>query len=571
LSSSAAVAEDGIRPARAPLLRTALHGYSPLPMSALPPRITPLTIVLVALALAAPAAAQAYDERPMRLPATGPGAVAASSAQPSTWLVAAQPGVRDARVAAGAAGRFGATRLSVGAVYRVATARARAFAAALRGAGALRYAEPDVKLALQSAFDADPGGYARGYVVEPGLAPPAPGNVAVAVVDELVDISHPDLAGHSRQLNPGPILGSHGTEVASTAAGAFNGVGVLGVFPGAPVLSVGLSPDPSCSEASNGIVAAANAGAKVINLSFGTPTDCATLFGAVQIAFAKGSLVVASTGNEFAEGNPVIFPAAYPHVLSVASLNPDLRSSGFSSANAAVDLAAPGVNVPVATPAAFDDDGVVDGVTRASGTSFSSPIVAGAAAWLATVRGDLSNGQLADVLRRSARDVDAPGYDTNTGFGLVSMGAALALPAPPRDVLEPNDGITFVNGSVFNKPDPYIWRGSGRRTLGGSADKVEDPFDVYRIRLAPRSRARVRLRPTAGNPDLYVFRSSARSIDEDENIVARSRKGTLKLDAVTLRNTSRSARRFYVAIGVSTATSALSASYSLQLQRLKFR
>ena len=84
----------------------------------------------------------------------------------------------------------------------------------------------------------------------------------------------------------------------------------------------------------------------------------------MQIAFAKGSLVVAASGNEFAQGNPVIFPAAYPHVLSVASLDPTLKSSGFSSANAAVDVAAPGVDVPVATPAAFDtEDGVVDGVT----------------------------------------------------------------------------------------------------------------------------------------------------------------------------------------------------------------
>ncbi len=533
-------------------------------------RVVLLALLLYCVALAAPAA-EAYDERPMRLPAPGSGVVAASSAQPSTWLVAAQPGVRAGPVAA-AARRFGASRLRSGAVYRVATGRARAFAAALRDAAALRYAEPDVKLARQSARDTDPGGYARGYVVAPGLAPPAPANVAIAVVDELADISHPDLAGHSRQLNPGPILGSHGTEVASAAAGAFNGFGVLGVFPGAPVLSVGLSLDPSCGEAANAIVAAANAGAKVLNLSFGTPVDCATLFGAVQIAFAKGSLVVAATGNEFAQGNPVIFPAAYPHVLSVASLNPDLKSSAFSSANAAVDLAAPGVNVPVATPGAFDDDGVVDGVTLASGTSFSAPIVSGAAAWLATARGDLSNGQLADVLRRSARDVDKPGYDTNTGFGLVSMGAALALPAPPRDVLEPNDGITFVNGSVFSRPDPYIWRGSGRRTLAGSADRVEDPFDVYRIRLAPRSRARIRLRPTFGNPDLTIFGSNATSINDDDKIVARSRKATLKTDAVTIRNASRSARRFYVTISLgSSVGGGLNATYNLQFQRTKFR
>jgi hypothetical protein len=456
-------------------------------------------------------------------------------------------------------------------VYRVATGRARAFAAGLRAAGALRYAEPNAILQRASALDAAPGGYARGYVVDAGLAPPAPGAVAIAVVDDLVDVSHPDLAGHTRQLNPGPVLAPHGTEVASVASAAFNGFGVVGVFPGAPIISVGMPLEITCADAATAIIAAANSGAQVLNLSFGSPSDCATLFGAVQIAFAKGCLVVAAAGNEFAQGNPVIFPAGYPHVLSVASLNPDLTSSGFSSANAAVDVAAPGVDVPVATPVAFDtEDGAVDGVTLGSGTSFAAPMVSGAAAWLATVRGDLSNGQLADVLRRSARDVDRPGYDTNTGYGLVHMAAALAEPAPARDVLEPNDGITFVNGSVFSQPDPYIWRGSGRRTLGGSADKVEDPFDVYRIRLAPRSAARIRLRPGFGNPDLYIFRSSATSISDTRDIIARSRKGALTTDAVTIRNTSRSARRFYVTIGLGDG-SALNATYSLQLQRTKFR
>ncbi|MDP1847503.1 MAG: S8 family serine peptidase [Solirubrobacteraceae bacterium] len=534
-------------------------------------RLSALRAALALLAVAAPATpAQAYDERPMRLPATGGPGAAAASAQPATWLVAAEPGARAARAAA-IAGRFGARRLRIGTVYRVPTRRARAFAAALRDAGALRYAEPDAALTRQSAFDADPGGYARGYLVEPDLSPPAPGNVAIAVVDDLVDVAHPDLAGHTSQLNPGPVLAGHGTEVASAAAASFNGFGVVGVFPGAPVLSVGLPLKIRCSDATNGILAAANAGAKVINLSFGSTSDCATMFGAVQIAFAKGSLVVAASGNEFAQGNPVIFPAAYPHVLSVASLDPNLRSSGFSSANAAVDVAAPGVAIPVATPAAYDPDGVPDGVTLASGTSFAAPLVSGAAAWLATVRGDLSNGQLADVLRRSARDIPPAGYDRDTGFGLVHMRAALALPAPARDVLEPNDGISFVNGSVFTEPDPYVWRGSGRRTLGGSADRVEDPFDVYRIRLPRRSRARIRLRPAFGNPDLYVFRSSARSIDDSRHIIARSRKGTLRTDAVTIRNPGRTARRFYVAIGIGETGGGLNASYSLQFQRTKFR
>jgi len=532
-------------------------------------RLAPGALLLACVLLAAPTA-QAFEERPMRLPATGPGAVAAS-AQPPSWLVAAEPGLRAARAGA-IARRFGARKLRGVAVYRVATGRARAFAAALREVAALRYAEPDVALKRQSALDADPGGYVRGYVVGPGLAPPAPGPVAIAVVDDLADVSHPDLAGHARQLKPGPILAPHGTQVASAAAGAFNGAGVLGVFPGAPILSIGLPQPIKCFDAADAIIAAAEAGAKVINLSFGSAEDCTTMFGAAQIAYSKGSLVVAAAGNEFAQGNLVIFPAGYPHVLSVAALDPSLRPSRFSSANAAIDVAAPGVAVPVATPAGFDtEDGVVDGVTTGSGTSFAAPIVSGAAAWLATSRRDLSNGQLADVLRHSARDVPPAGYDRNTGFGLVDLAAALALPAPVRDVHEPNDGISFVNGDWFAKPDPYVWRGSGRHRLSGSADRIEDPYDVYRIRLPRRSSARIRVRPASGDPDLLVFNSSAASIRETRQIVGRSRRGPLKTDAVTIRNTARVARRYYVAIVLGETGSGLNATYDLQFERTKRR
>jgi hypothetical protein len=511
--------------------------------------------------------AQAYDERPMRLPTAGAG-VSAAAAEPPTWLVAATRGsARSAAIAA----RFGARKLLTGAVYRVATPRARAFAVALRNVHALRYAEPNAELQRASAFDADPDGYARGLVVAPGLTPPAPGAATIAVVDDLVDTTLPDLAANTRQLNPGRVLGAHGTMVASAAA-AFNGSGVFGIFPSAPILSVGLPPKITCADAANGIAAAAGAHAKIINLSFGSPVDCVTMFAAVQIAFAKGSLVVAAAGNEFAKGNPVIYPAAFPHVLSVAALDASLQPSGFSSENTAVDVAAPGVDIPLAIPLAFDtDDDAVDGVTLGSGTSFAAPIVAGAAAWLATVRPKLSNGQLADVLRRSARDVATPGYDASTGFGLIQMGPALALPTPEPDVLEPNDGISFVDGSVFAKPDPYVWQGGNRRTLGGTADKVEDPIDVYRVRLPARSRARIRLHPLFGNPDLFIFGASATSIDDSKKIVASSKLGLKKTDSVTIVNRGRAAKRFYVAIGLGDAGNALNAAYKLEFLRIKLR
>ena len=181
----------------------------------------------------------------------------------------------------------------------------------------------------------------------------------------------------------------------------------------------------------------------------------------------------------------MIYPAAYPHVLSVAALDPNLAPSGFSSENTAVDVAAPGVGIPLAIPARVRH-------ATASSTASRSPAArasprrssSGAAAWLATARPDLSNGQLADVLRRSALDVSTPGYDPGAGFGLIQMAAALALPgARPRRARAQRRHLVHRRLGVRAGPTRTSGAAARKRSLGGTADRVEDPVDVYRIRL----------------------------------------------------------------------------------------
>ena len=100
---------------------------------------------------------------------------------------------------------------------------------------------------------------------------------------------------------------------------------------------------------------------------------------------------------------------------------------------------APGVRTsPIAT--ALGDKSCTTG----DGTSFSAPLVSGAAAWVWTVRPELDASQLFEVMRRSAQDIGRAGRDDATGFGLLNVPAALAYPAPVRDPLEPNDDVEFV-------------------------------------------------------------------------------------------------------------------------------
>ena len=114
---------------------------------------------------------------------------------------------------------------------------------------------------------------------------------------------------------------------------------------------------------------------------------------------------VAAAGNEFAEGNPLEFPASLPHVLTVAAVGPDLQPSYFSNANAAIDLSAPGESIMTAVPPAHDGDGVADGYERQNGTSFAAPMVAAAVAWVRAARPELTADQVNQAVRLSARDV----------------------------------------------------------------------------------------------------------------------------------------------------------------------
>jgi hypothetical protein len=418
-------------------------------------------------------------------------------------------------------------------------------------------------LGRRSVPDLTPDAWARGVVVPSTVAPPAPA-VAVGVVDDVVDTTLPDLAAQTRVLNPAAITGSHGTEVASAVSAAANGTGVMGIFPGVPLISYGLPASITCSAAANGILAVVAQKAKVVNLSFGSATQCATLFRTVEAAYGQGALIVAAGGNEFLQGNQPSFPAAWPHVLSVAAVNQSAQPAFFSNRNAAIDIAAPGVDVPVDTPLAFDTDGTPDGVRVDSGTSFASPIVAGAAAWVWSARRQLTNGQVADVLRDSATDLGAPGYDTQTGFGLVSVPKALAAPTPIADPLEPNDGITFVDGSSFRTPDPYVWRGFPHGPLRASVDVVEDPVDVYRIRVPVRGSVLVQLRTVFGDADLFGYPGDRKTLQGRP--IAQSRRRGRRTDSFTLDNPSGTPRRFYIVVDSESDTS-LNSSYSLQFRR----
>jgi hypothetical protein len=526
-------------------------------------RAAALAALLVAApASAAPPAAYRTPVAPQVLPGE------ASAARTSHWILGAQPGTGAARIAR----RHGARPVAGG--FVIPRSRARALARAL--GPRLLWAEPDHprRSAQAPAPPAEPiPSPWRDRVVPDGRPAPAvsPASPLIALVDSPIDPAHPEFSsGNVVAADPIAPVDLHGTATAAVAVAARNGIGIAGIWPGAPALNVPLPPQPfSCADSARGIRRAIDAGAAVINMSYASPEFCFLEYLQLQLATKRGVTLVAASGNEFENGNPVEYPGAMPHVLTVAALDAADRASFFSSSNAAIDLAAPGEGIVTAVPAQFDEDGTVDGYMALDGTSFAAPMVAAAAAWVRAERPELRADQVAQVVRLGARDIGNPGWEADSGFGILDVGGALSKPAPRRDPSEPNDEIVWVDGRAFGTPNAPISRNGRKVTVRALLDRFEDPTDVYRVRFPGRSKLRITVTPTFGDPDLQVFSGTAKDLGEEDQLVASSRRDGTRTDRVLVRNRSRGARTAYVAVYVDTGSRSLDAGYALRVRRAR--
>ena len=247
----------------------------------------------------------------------------------------------------------------------------------------------------------------------------------------------------------------HGTHVAGIA-GAMpnNGIGIAGVAWECPLiairagLSLGGSSRMQDDDSASAIVYAADSGASIINMSWGSEHRSFVIQDAIDYAYARGVVLVAAAGNS--QKPTAIFPAAYRKVIAVASTEQNQQRFYQSNFGASIDIGAPG-NVILSTQ-------INNQYRLLTGTSMASPHVAGVAALLLAKRPALTHEEVRHILINTADPVyqeDSDALDERfVGAGTVNAERALfASGALQARILAPEtnsggaDSITIVGSA----------------------------------------------------------------------------------------------------------------------------
>ena len=250
-------------------------------------------------------------------------------------------------------------------------------------------------------------------------------NVTIAILDTGIDYWHEDLENYAGGFDfvnndPDPMDDhGHGTAVAGIAAATIdNGKGIAGIAQ-VNILALKVLDETGWGTTwgvSKAITYAARHYVDVISMSFGSDDPSALMEAACVYAWDKNSILVAAAGNE---NSYVLYPAAYPSVIAVGATDKEGERASYSNFGPELELVAPG-NLILTTHR--DNSYTYD-----TGTSMSTPHVAGVAALLKSKHAELSNEEIREMLRTTAKDLGEEGKDDYYGYGMVDAYAALGI------------------------------------------------------------------------------------------------------------------------------------------------
>ena len=332
-----------------------------------------------------------------------------------------------------------------------------------------------------------------------------------------MDATHRDLVG---QVLPGRGFGTlsgmdgrrdasgrgHGTHMAGTIAAKGGAPDrALGIAPEAKILPVALGLGIRTRHHCLGIRWAADNGAKVISMSFGSaespdPAYRPAVAAAVKYALDHDVVLVAGSGNTVTEDgssareDDVLTPGDIPGVIAVAATDKQAHRLATSVYGPEVVLAAPGEQIAGPFPVALAESGYGNGGFTSSATA----IVSGVAALIRSRYPEMDAKNVINRLIATARDQGPPGRDPFVGFGTVrpmnaltdNVPAVTAWPLPTPQAAAPTapgepDGADGI-------PPVAFWLAAGVCVLAVVVAVV-----VTTLLLVARARRRVMMRAPA--------------------------------------------------------------------------
>ena len=286
-------------------------------------------------------------------------------------------------------------------------------------------------------------------------------NVIIGVYDSGVQLSHPDINVHplsydvDSHTSQSVINDPHGTACAGIISGkANNNLGVAGIAPLCPAMSICFSSFSAADEIAQGFNFARNNNVSVISCSWRLILQSEIVENAIDSALTfgrngKGCVVVFSAGNDGYQW--LDYPANYnPDIIVVGAVTPrgtrKMKNDGYgedawgSSYGNRLDVMAPGLFIPTTDITgtagySFNSD-TTDYFMRFGGTSGACPHVSAVAGLILSVNPSLTQKEVADIIESTAQKVGSYDYEISPGrpngtwneqmgYGLVDAYAAV--------------------------------------------------------------------------------------------------------------------------------------------------
>lgn len=300
--------------------------------------------------------------------------------------------------------------------------------------------------------------------------------VKIGIIDSGVDLLHEDLSGKSTgDQTTGDY---HGTHVAGIAAAKANNThGGRGVDWNAQIVSKqifdGSGNYMGDVNTYNKIVSAVNAGANILNNSWGGTSYSSTVRFAFAYAYKHNRVSTVAMGNYYLSGNPTNYPAAFGQgIIAVGSTTDQDSRSDFSQTGNHIDVTAPGGINPYPYNNQHDIWSTWDNndYRYLAGTSMATPVVSGIASLLRGYDPDLSNDDIENIIRISADDKGDAGFDTWYGAGRVNAKKALDYLRSPYTLNQ-----LFASGG-----SDYSSTGTYQMTIYGASGLADGVYIVKR-------------------------------------------------------------------------------------------